>query len=348
MTQTPAITPEVQQEIQQQAGKILSQVAGYVGLRTIDIGLQHGLLAALADAPLGMTAEALAEETGLDPFYTAVWCRSAYAAEVLEVGEFDAYRLAPHLDKILLDKDFPGYVGGIPGVMVQPEFFDRFAENLPSGKRLWWNDCSPEFIESVSSTARPFYTRLIPGGFSKVPGLPETLAGEVRIMDLACGAGVGLLRMAQTYPQSTLVGVDGDAYSLGQTQERINEAGLQDRISLIHSTFEDLNVTEQFDIVTINVSMHECRDIDKVTQNVYRALKPDSHFVISDFPFPGTTEGLRTVPARVMNGIQFFEALIDDQLLPTQAYVDLLAKHGFREVGYNDVTPVHAVTYGRK
>ncbi len=30
-----------------------------------------------------------------------------------------------------------------------------------------------------------------------------------------------------------------------------------------------------------------------------------------------------------MSGIQFFEALIGDQLLPTQAFVELLRRHGF-------------------
>ena len=64
--------------------------------------------------------------------------------------------------------------------------------------------------------------------------------------------------------------------------------------------------------------------------------------------FPETVEGVRTPPARVMSGIQFFEALIDDQLLPTQAYVDLLNKHGFKNVDAFDMTPVHAVTYGQK
>ena len=111
---------------------------------------------------------------------------------------------------------------------------------------------------------------------------------------------------------------------------------------------EEVNDSEEYDVALINVSMHECRDIDKVTSNVHRALKPDGYFVISDFPFPDSTEGCRTVPARVMCGIQFFEALIDDQLLPTQAYVDLLSKHGFPNVGSFDLTPVHAVTYGQK
>ncbi len=345
---TQSSPDQTQQAIQQQAGKLLSQVAGYVGVRTMDIGLRHGLLAEIANHPQGVTAEALAKQTGLDPLYVQVWCRAAYASEILELGDDQAFKLAPHVDKLLLDRDFPGYIGGIPGIMVQRELFDLFAENLPSGRRIWWDQCSPAFIQSVSETARPFYTRLIPGGLARVPGLSDRLDQGARILELACGAGVGLIRMAQTYPKSTLVGVDGDAYTLELVEDRLKEVGLQDRVSLTRSMLEEISDSEQYDVVLINVSMHECRDLGKVTTNVLRALKPDGYFVISDFPFPDSTEGCRTVPARVMCGIQFFEALIDDQLLPTQAYVDLLGKHGFRNVGAFDLTPVHAVTYGQK
>jgi SAM-dependent methyltransferase len=338
----------VQQAIQQQAGKLLSQVAGYVGVRTMDIGLRFGLFGEVAKHPRGITADALAKQTGLDSFYVQVWCRSAYASELLESGENQGYMLAPYIDRLLLDQDFPGYMGGIPGLMLQPELFDRFAEKLPSGERIWWDQCSPTWIQMVSGTARPFYTRLIPGGLSRVPGLSDRLAQGVRVLDMACGAGVGLIRTAQTYPQTTLVGLDGDAYSLEMTADRLRQAGLQDRVSLVQSTLEDMSARAEFDLVLINVSMHECRDIEKVTSNVYRALKPNGYFVISDFPFPDSIEGTRTVPARIMSGIQFFEALIGDQLLPTQAFIGLLNKHGFRNVGAFDLTPVHAVTYGQR
>jgi SAM-dependent methyltransferase len=313
----------------------------------MDMGIRQGMLDELAKHPEGLTPDELALNLGLDAFYMGVWCRAAYGAEVLD-ADGEKFKLAPHMDKLLLDKDFPGYVGGLPNIFVQPEMFDTFAKNLPSGKRSWWDECSPDWIEAVSLTARPFYSRLVPGGIDRVPGLSDRLAGDAKIMDLACGAGVGLQKLAAAYPKATLVGVDGDAHSLAVTGERLKEVGLGDRVSLVESTFEELDAGDDFDAVFINVSMHECRDIDKVTQNVNRALKPDGYFVISDFPFPGTVEGIRTPPARVMSGIQFFEALIDDQLLPTQAYVDLLNKHGFKNVEAFDLTPVHAVTYGQK
>jgi len=107
---------------------------------------------------------------------------------------------------------------------------------------------------------------------------------------------------------------------------------LLDRATLIQSPLEDLNINEEYDLVINNISMHECRDIEKVTANIYRALKTGGYFVISDFSFPESTEDCRTVPARIMCGIQFFEAHIDDQLLPVKAYLELLNRHGFKSI----------------
>ena len=332
----------------EQANKILPHVAGYVGHRTIEMGLNHGLFERIASYATGISAQKLAEEAQMDPLYVSVWARAAYGTQVLELTDDDKFTLAPHMDKLLLDEDFPGYIGGLFNIMMQPEFFDTFSNNLRSGKRIWWDECSPDFIQGVSNTGRSFYTRLIPGAFSKVPGLDEKLKKGSRVLELCCGAGRGLIRKANHYPNCTFVGQDGDAHSIGLTKERLKKAGVSDKVTMIQSAMEDLDLNEEFDMVTINISMHECRDIKKVAKNVYKALKPEGHFVISDFPFPEKDSDCRTVPARIMSGIQYFEALIDDQLLPTKAFVDLLNNQGFKSVGSFDVTPVHAVTYGVK
>lgn len=335
--------------IQEQAGKLLPQAAGYVGARTIEIGLELGLIHALAESTDGLTADDLAKQADGDPFYAGVWCRAAYGAEVVEHDEATrTYRLAPHMKTLLLDRSSPAYVGGLFGVITQPELFDSFAANFRSGKRIWWDQVSPEFIEGVAGTGGAFNNRLIPGALGKLPGVADALNGDARVLELGCGTGYGIVRLLQHHPGATVVGVDGDAYSLEVAAKAIAEAGYGERVELVESTLEDLDRENEFDLVTINVSMHECRDIDKVAANAHRALKPGGTFVISDFPFPGTHEGLRAVPARIMSGIQYFEALIGDQLLPTATYVELLERHGFSDVASFDVTPVHAVTHGRR
>ena len=331
-----------------QAGSLLGQAAGFVGFRTIAIGLEHGLLSAVTAHGAPMTASQLAEVCGYDPFYTGVWCRAAFAAGVLEDAGDERYSLGPHMDTLLLDAESPAYVGGIFTVMSEPEMFDFFSDRLASGERIWWDQVGSGFINGVALTGGAFNNRFIPGGLEAIPGAADRLAEGTRVLELACGTGVGLSRLVAHYPNIEVVGLDGDTYSLEMAKARLDAAGHSDRVELVHSPMEDLDSVDEFGVITINVSMHECRDIDVVTAAVHRALKPGGIFANSAFPFPDTPEGLRAVPGRVMSGIQFFEAMIDDQLLPIQAYLELFERHGFRNIGVVEMTPVHAITYGTK
>ncbi len=343
---TTAAAPPTSPSIKDQAPVLLAHMAGYVGHRTVALGLRTGLIRALAESPDGVTPDDLGERLDLDPFYVSVWCRSAFAAGVCDRAG-SGYRLAPYMDTLLLDRTSPAFAGGVFTVLEQREVFDRFEETLGTGERLWWDETSPDWIAGVSGTGTPFYTRLVPGGLEQVPGLAERLAQGCRIVDTACGAGMGVVRLAEAYPACQVVGVDGDQHSIDQAAQRVSEAGLDGRVSLVCSPLEEMRLDEPATLVINNISMHECRDIDRVAANVRAALEPGGWFVISDFPFPDTDDGLRSVPGRIMGGIQFFEAQIDDQLLPRAYYDGLLTRHGFTDLGSFVLTPMHAVTYGR-
>ena len=84
------------------------------------------------------------------------------------------------------------------------------------------------------------------------------------------------------------------------------------------------------------------------TTNGRFCFGPGGTFLVSEFPFSEHEEDCRTVPGRLMCDVQFFEAHIGCQLLPTARFVDLLEQAGFREVGVIDVTPVHVVVHGTK
>lgn len=210
-TTKPASEPAIQE--QTQVG--LAHAAGYVSYRTVAVGLRRGLVEALGEASGGATPDELADRLELDPFYVSVWCRSAFAAGICD-RDHGIYRLAAHMATLLLDADSPAYLGGVFTTLEQPEVFDCFEASLASGERSWWDQTSPDWIAAVARAGTPFYTRLIPGGLEQVPGLGERLVAGCRVVDSACGAGVGIVRLAETYPACRVVGVDGDDHSIQQ------------------------------------------------------------------------------------------------------------------------------------
>ena len=346
-TAVDTTTRRASPDITQQAGLLLQQVAGYVGIRATQLGLRAGLIETFAEADGGLTPDELAIAADIDPFYAKVWCRAAIGAGLL-TRDGGRLRLAEHLDVLLLEGDHPAHVGAMVRILEHPEIFDRFGQRLATGERTWWDQCSPDFIGGVAATGRPFYVRLIPGGLRQVPGVADLLQGPARVLDTACGAGGGLVRLGEMFPALTLTGADGDRISLDRAATAVAEAGIKGRVDLVHTPLEELDHDEEFDLVINNISMHECRDIDEVTARIRRALRPGGWFVISDFPFPDDDEGLASVPGRIMSAIQFFEAQIDDQLLPRRVYDELLMRHGFTDLGSAELAPVHALTWGRK
>ncbi len=333
-------------EIQAAAGKVLASYGGYVNTWSIELGLRMGLFEAIRDRP-GISTGDLAKALGYDPLYTMVWCNAAYSGGFLEESG-GGFVLASHMDKVLLDKESPMWAGGLVYEMTAlRDSLVSLRERFPTGERTWWDKTSIEFRESVGLATYAFYVRLVNIALPQMPELHAALQDGADVLEMACGTCRGLGLMAKAYPKASFSGVDGDAGTLELARARLEEAGVEG-VQMVHSPLEDLTFKEEFDVVLINVSLHEARDLKKIIRNAHRALKPGGWFVVSDFPFPEKLEDLRTIPALLMCGIQYFEALIDDQLLPMSRYVAEMEEAGFRDLRTVELTPIHGVVYGKK
>ena len=335
-------------EPSEQAAKILGPLSGTATVWALDLGLRLGLFHYLADRGAGATAGEVAEDLGLDPQYTHVILRAAYAAEVLELVE-GRYRLAEHMAVLMLDADSPGYLGGAirTFVAIRETYLDvrNFAR---TGEREWWSDFDPEWIDAVAENGQTYYRRLLNAVFPRLPAVTASLERGARYLDLACGVCRGPAKVATAFPRTTVTAVDGDSYTLEAAEREVKSNGLGDRFRFVHSMLEDLDVDGGHDLAVINISLHEARDIKRVVARAHAALEPGGTFLVSEFPFPEREQDCRTTPGRLMCGVQFFEAHIGCQLLPTSRFVDLLQRGGFRDVGVIEVTPVHVVVHGIK
>ena len=330
-----------------QAAKILGPLSGTATVWSLDLGLRLGIFEHLARQS-GATAEEVARALDLDPQYTHVILRAAYAAEVVDV-DAGRYRLAEHMSTLLLDADAPGYLGGaIRTFVALRETYLDLRSFARTGRREWWSDFDPEWIDAVAENGQTYYRRLLNLVVPRLPAVAAALHAGARYLDLACGLCRGPAKVVAAFPGTTVTAVDGDAYTLDVAEREMKEQGLGDRFRFVHAMLEDLDIDGGHDLAVINISLHEARDIELAVARAHAALDPGGTFLVSEFPFPEHEEDCRTVPGRLMCGVQFFEAHIGCQLLPTARFVDLLQRAGFREVGVIDVTPVHVVVHGTK
>jgi SAM-dependent methyltransferase len=334
--------------VAEQSAKLMGPLAGTASVWALELGLRLGIFDHLADHPAGGSTEEIAAALDLDRRYTHAILRAAYAAEVLEL-DAGRYRLADHMGTLLLDQDAPGYLGGAVRVLVAlRETFLDLRTFARTGSTEWWSDFDPEWIEAVGTHCQAYYRRIINTVLPQLPEVEATFRRGARYLDLACGTCKGPAKILDAFPDTVVTAVDVDAYSLAAAELGMKERGVRDRFTFVQSFLEELELEGGHDVALINVSLHEARDIGAVVARAYAALDPGGVFLVSEFPFPEHEEDCRTVPGRVMCGVQFFEAHIGCQLLPTSRFVDLLQGAGFGDVGVVDVTPMHVVVHGRK
>ena len=103
---------------QAQWQKLFSYLLGNQAAWVADVGLKSGMFQAISDAgEPGVTENVLAKRLGYVPRYVQVWCRAAYAFELLDWDEAAGYRLAPHMGALLLDPTDSQFMGGAAPVL---------------------------------------------------------------------------------------------------------------------------------------------------------------------------------------------------------------------------------------
>lgn len=145
---------------------------------------------------------------------------------------------------------------------------------------------SPRDVERFGRWA-PHYERSLLQRFFLTPVQTATIAEIGRevvrpqaILDIGCGTGALLRRLAGVYPLASLIGVDAAAGMIGQARA----AGPDSRLL----RFEEAQAEAlpfpggSFDVVVSTMSFHHWADQQRGLREVSRVLEPDGVFVLTD------------------------------------------------------------------
>jgi 2-polyprenyl-3-methyl-5-hydroxy-6-metoxy-1,4-benzoquinol methylase len=117
-----------------------------------------------------------------------------------------------------------------------------------------------------------------------VPGLRDALEDGVAVLDVGCGSGRIVNRLAQLFPRSRFEGRDLSAEAI----HRATEEALAMRLSNVLFSIEDLSNFERtaepdrFDVITSFDAIHDQAKPLSVLKGIRRALKPKGVYVMQD------------------------------------------------------------------
>jgi len=130
-----------------------------------------------------------------------------------------------------------------------------------------------------------------PNVVEKMLQLADLRPGEV-LYDLGCGDARIVMTAAQKFG-ARAVGIELDEGRYRDCVKRVKEAGLEDRVRIVHGNIVDISVKDA-DVVTLYLltSANE-----RLRPNLERDLRPGARVVSHDFSMPGwkaiRTEELR-------------------------------------------------------
>ncbi|MDH5219205.1 MAG: class I SAM-dependent methyltransferase [Gammaproteobacteria bacterium] len=288
------MNPELKQSV-------MGKVQGALMLNIAYIGITNGLLDKLAELN-GASAAELANAAKVDEAYTVRWCDSAYAFELLDEdnGKFVLTETGNAFRPDVADSLMPFAVHSV----LSTHMADRAAELMASGERPGEvvlgerKMVLPWFGPMLASMFGPFLEQHI---LPNVPAYEDVDGRQGLAVDLGCGNGWYLRKMAQKFPHMRCIGLDGFDENINQATAAAKKDGVADRVSFQVGDIHKFNIDEPVDLIAMNRALHHVWD---QKENVFRILsehlRPGGYAVIWEPNWPADRSALRDPGRRAM------------------------------------------------
>jgi SAM-dependent methyltransferase len=279
-----------------QMAKIRNFEKGFMATHLINMGAKLGIFESLNENKEGLAVSDLASTLGLHEPYVKIWCQTAYYFEILDADEQGRFKLQPFLDEILGDKThFKNYLANISlsADLVGP-WFPEVPDYFRTGKTMTAFD-SAENSEAVYESSKNIPLVFLFMIFPKLEHLKQSLEQGIKLLDIGCGNGNLIIQLAQAFSKSTFAGVGLDGFGIEAAKKTIAKLGLEQRVSVENMGGEDITYSEEFDMATMVVTLHEIAPEvrEKVVEKIYQALKSDGKLLVLDLVYPSTLEDFR-------------------------------------------------------
>lgn len=265
------------------AGRMLGAMNSGALCLMISIGHRTGLFDAMREAP-PLDTDEIAVRAGLNERYVREWLGAMVAGGVVEVNPVTSRFWLPAEHAAILTR-----AAGTENLAAMMQYFailgrveDEIVECFRRGGGVDYSKYPrmQEVMAEDLSVVAAIESQVLP----LVPGLTERLAQGIRVLDVGCGRGRALQRMAELFPRSRFLGLDFSQEAIGHAGEESARLGLQN-IEFRATDLSDFDVKaepEAFDLITAFDAIHDQGKPLNVLKGIHRALKSDGVFLMQD------------------------------------------------------------------
>jgi SAM-dependent methyltransferase len=224
-------------------------------------GDRLGLFKALVDAPA--TSAELAARAGVNERYAREWLggmtNAGYLTRDSATGRFT---LPPEHVPALADEGGPAFFGGAYEMFLAlSDVYEPLTEAFRRGGGVPQSSYGARFWEGMERfTAGWFNNVLLQAWLPAMPAVHARLERGVTLVDIGCGRGRAVLKLAAAYPRSRFVGYDAFAPSIEFARTQAEQAGLGGRV--------------RFEVRDVTAPLAECVEIVTTFDVVHDAVDP--------------------------------------------------------------------------
>jgi 2-polyprenyl-3-methyl-5-hydroxy-6-metoxy-1,4-benzoquinol methylase len=249
------------------------------------IGHRTGLFDVMAGLPPSTSAE-IAHKTGLNERYVREWLGALATAGVVEVDPTSThYRLPAEHAAFLTRAVVADNIAAITQwIAIFAGVEDDIVECFKQGGGVPYEKYSRFHAVMIEDSGQSVLSSLEAHILPLVPRLTDRLAQGIRMLDVGCGSGRILNRLAELYPNSRFTGIDLSAEAIGNARGEAAQKGLRNTEFIIRdlSDFHETAELEAFDFITTFDAIHDQAKPLNVLKGIHRALKADGVYLMQD------------------------------------------------------------------
>jgi 2-polyprenyl-3-methyl-5-hydroxy-6-metoxy-1,4-benzoquinol methylase len=248
----------------------------------IGIGHRTRLFDTMATLPPS-TSQQVAQAAGLNERYVREWLGAMVTGRIVNYDPQEkTYELPAERAAVLTRGATPvNFASVMQWLAVLGSVEPKIVECFHKGGGVHYEEFHRFHEVMAEESAQTVVAALTEEILPLANGLTERLERGIDVLDIGCGAGRALCRMAAEYPNSQFTGFDlcDDAVAAGCDQ--VKRQGLKN-VRFETRDVSSIGESEKYDLVTAFDAIHDQAKPDVVLREIYNCLRPGGTFLMQD------------------------------------------------------------------